>query len=69
MGGRPKQVATDTEEVDYQAAHREKSLCVRSCVIGPPVFPETRFRVKIPTAPILENGDRRAPFPGRSERT
>ena len=30
MVGRPKQVATDTEEVEYQAVHREKPLRVRS---------------------------------------
>ena len=41
----------------------------RSCVIGSPVFPETGFRAKICTAPILENGDRSALFPGRSSRT
>ena len=32
-------------------------------VMGSPVFPETRFRVKIRPAPILENGDRDAVFP------
>ena len=37
--------------------------------MGSPVFPETRFRVKIRPAPILENGDRGAVFPGRFERT
>ena len=37
--------------------------------MGSSVFPENRFRVKIRTASILENGDRSAVFPGRSERT
>ena len=37
--------------------------------MGSPVFPDTRFRVKIRTAPILENGDRSAVFAGRFERT
>ena len=41
----------------------------RSLVMGSPVFLETRFRVKIRTAPILKNGDRRARFDGRFERT
>ena len=30
MVSRSQQVVTDTEEVEYQTVHRERSLCVRS---------------------------------------